>query len=43
MSSIAIIDQHKIPFPVVPNKIGLARETNLPSTSWSCDSFFKGQ
>ena len=42
MGSIAIIDQHKILFPVVPNMIGFARETNSPFTSWSRDPFFEG-
>ena len=42
MGSIAITDQHKILFPVVPNMIGFARETNSPFTSWSRDPFFEG-
>ena len=33
IGSIAIIDQHKILFPVVPNTTGFARETNSPFTS----------
>ena len=43
MGSIAITDQHKILFSVVPNMIGFARETNSPFTSWSRDPFFEGQ
>ena len=43
MDSIAIIDQHKILFPVVPNTNVLARETNQLFTSWSRDPFFEVQ
>ena len=43
MGSIAIFDQHKIIFPVVPNTNLFARETNSPFTTWSHDSFFEGQ
>ena len=43
MGSIAIIDQHKILFPVVPNTIDFGRETKSPFTSWSCGQFFEGQ
>ena len=43
MGTIGTIDQHKIFFPVVPNMIGFARETNSPFTSWSRDPFFEGQ
>ena len=43
MGSIAIIDEQKILFPVVPNTTGFARETNPPFTSWSRSQFFDGQ
>ena len=43
MDSAAIIDHHKILFPLVPNTTGFARETNSPFTSWLRDPFFEGQ
>ena len=43
MGSIAVINQHKILFPVVPNTIDLARETKSLFTSWSRGQFFEGQ
>ena len=43
MGSIAVIDQNKALFPVVPNTIAFARETNSSFISWSRDPFFEGQ
>ena len=43
MCSIAIIDQHKILFPMIYNTIEFAKETNLSFISWSRDAFFEGQ
>ena len=43
MGSIAIIDQHKILFPVVTNTIYFTRETKSPFTSGSRSQFFEGQ
>ena len=42
MSSIAIVDQYEILFPVVQNTKVFARETNLAFTSWSRDPLFEG-
>ena len=38
MGSIAVIDQNKALFPVVPNTTVFARETNSPFISWSRDA-----
>ena len=43
MSSVTIIDQHKIIFPVVPNTTDFARKANSSFTSCSRDQFFEGQ
>ena len=43
MGSIAVINQHKILFPVVPNVIGFARETNSLLKPWSRGQFFEEQ
>ena len=43
MASIAIIDQHETLFPVLPNVIVFARETNSPTATWSRGQFFEGQ
>ena len=43
MNFIAIIDHHKILFPVVTNTTGFAIETNSTFTSWLRDPFFEGQ
>ena len=43
MASIENIDQHKILFPVAPNILSFARETNSTFIPWSRDAFFEGQ
>ena len=43
MGSVAIIDQRKILFSVVPSTIYFTRETKSPFISWSRGQFFEGQ
>ena len=43
MGFIAIIDQHKVLFPMVHNTLGFARETNSPFMPWLRDAFFEDQ